>query len=50
MLDSDKVGMMAMRIWFSGYQRRRSRRPYEWATFAYLEPEVLLSPSSGAPV
>jgi hypothetical protein len=46
-LDNDKLGLMAMKVWFSGRQRNRSNRPYEWATFFYVEPEP--SPVGSAP-
>jgi hypothetical protein len=36
-LDPDKLGLMAVKIWFSGLQGRASR-PYEWATFFYVDP------------
>lgn len=37
-LRDDKLGLMAMKVWLSGRQRNRSRRPYEWATFFFLDP------------
>lgn len=40
-LDADKLGLMALKIWFSGYQRKRSRKPYEWAIFGYVDPGAL---------
>ena len=37
-LDTGKLGLMGVRIWFSGKQRRFPRQPYEWATFFYIDP------------
>ena len=41
-LDNDKLGLMAVKAWFSGRQRNRSNRPYEWATFFYVDPNEVL--------
>ena len=36
-LDTAKLGLLGVKIWFSGLQRR-SRKPYEWATFFLVDP------------
>lgn len=41
LLDREKLGLMAVKLWFSGFQRKLSRRPYEWAAFSYVDPEQL---------
>ena len=38
-LETEKLGLMAMKITFSGTQRTRSSEPYEWATFFYVDAE-----------
>lgn len=46
-LDSDKLDLMAVKVWFSGRQRNRSNRPYEWATFFYVDPgDARVAPDS----
>lgn len=39
-LETSKLGLMAVKVWFSGRQRKRSNKPYEWATFFYVDPET----------
>lgn len=43
-LDSSRLGLMAVKIWFSGLQRTRSRHPYEWASFFYVHPDETSAP------
>ena len=38
-LESDKLGLMAIKVLVSGLQRNRSSDPYEWATFCYFDPD-----------
>lgn len=47
-LDPDRMGLMAMKVWLSGRQRKRSKAYYEWATFFFIDPSgVTFDPSDG---
>jgi hypothetical protein len=37
-LDPGKLGLMAVKVWLSGRQRRRSDDYFEWATFFFIDP------------
>lgn len=37
-LDSDTLGLMAMRVLIKGRQRRRSKPDYVWGSFFYIDP------------
>jgi hypothetical protein len=37
-LDPGKLGLMAIKVWLSGRQRRRSDEYFEWATFFFVDP------------
>jgi hypothetical protein len=38
-VDSDKLGLMGIKVTVLGRQRYRFSRPYEWATFFLVDPE-----------
>ena len=37
-LAADQLGLMAVRVMVKGRQRKRSREPYLWGTFFYVDP------------
>ena len=37
-LDPSKLGLMAIKVWLSGRQRRRSDDYFEWAAFFFIDP------------
>ena len=37
-LDPGKLGLMAIKVWLSGRQRRRSDDYFEWAVFFFIDP------------
>lgn len=38
-LDTNKIGLMAMKVWVSGLQRNRANEPFEWSTFLFVDPD-----------
>lgn len=49
-LDSEELGLMAMRVLVRGRQRRLARRRYVWSSFFFIDPNEtdILVPSKGA--
>ena len=47
-LNKEKLGLMAVKVWLSGYQGRWSRTTYEWASFFYVDPAPLVGTASAA--
>jgi hypothetical protein len=39
-LETSKLGLRAVKVRFRGRQRKRSNKPYEWATFFYVDPRT----------
>ena len=40
-LDTEKLGLMALKVRVSGRQRNRGNTPYEWSTFLYIDPDEI---------
>lgn len=40
-LDTEKLGLMALKVLVSGRQRNRANEPYEWSTFLIVDPNEL---------
>lgn len=38
-LDTDKIGLMALKVRVSGRQRNRANEPFEWSTFLFVDPD-----------
>jgi hypothetical protein len=49
-LEQGKLGLMAIKVWFSGLQGNYSDRQYEWATFFFVDPTEHATAGDSAPL